>query len=418
MDVLFYVFGLAICLCVLVQLTLWTTATLVNVNHNRKQLEASRLLIREQIGSVRLQTGTQGRGFRPGMVFENFMLIKLEKPADGITSVYLKPIDDKPIPSFKSGQHLSLKFHVPGQPKPLVRCYSLSSGPRDDFYRISVKAIPAPPSNPELTPGRVSNFINSQLMVGDTVAAKAPSGSFVLNQLGEYPIVLMAGGIGITPIFSMLEDLAANQSDRTIVLLYGVKFGREHAFKDQIARIAQENKNVHVVNCYSHPEESDQLGTDFQYQGWISVELLKKLLPDNRCMYYLCGPPPFMESLQQGLAEWGVPENRIHYEAFGPATIKKAKSTPVKATTVKSNIEFARAGKQIDWNPEFESILDLAEANDLVVDSGCRAGSCKTCSIPLIEGKVQYPDGMEVDCEMGECLPCIAIPDGDVKLDA
>ena len=417
MDVLFYVFGLAICLCVLVQLTLWTTATLVNVNHNRKQLEASRLLIREQIGSVRLKQELREEDLTWNG-FREFYVDRLEKPAAGITSVYLKPIDDKPIPSFKSGQHLSLKFHVPGQSKPLVRCYSLSSGPRNDFYRISVKAVPAPTANPDMAPGLVSNFINSQLMVGDTVSAKSPSGSFVLNPQGDFPIVLMAGGIGITPIFSMLEDLAVNHSDRTIVLLYGVKFGREHAFKRQIAEIAQANKNVHIVNCYSHPEESDQLGTDFQYQGWISVDLLKQLLPNNCCMYYLCGPPPFMESLQTGLAEWGVPENRIHYEAFGPATIKKATSAPAKSAVVKSSIEFNRAEKQIDWNPEFESILEVAEANDVVLDSGCRAGSCKTCSIPLIEGKVQYPEGMEVECAAGECLPCIAIPDGDVKLDA
>ena len=417
MDVLFYILGLAICGCVLLQITLWTTSTLTSFSHNQEQLQASRQLIREQIGAVRNRDENRDED-RTWQGYREFYVAKLEKAALGITSVYLKPLDGKPMPSFKAGQHLPLKFQVPGQAKPLIRCYSLSSGPRDDCYRISVKAVPAPPEQPDLTPGRVSNFINGQLMVGDTVEAKTPSGSFVLNAPGKCPIVLLAGGIGITPVFSMLEDLIANNSKRTIVLLYGVKSGREHAFKDRIARLAKSNRNVHVINCYSHPEPTDQAGEDFQIKGWVSVELIKQLLPNNKCMFYLCGPPPFMNTLQKGLAEWEVPDNRIQYEAFGPATIKKKEPKSVAQSGIQHQVEFARAGKQVPWSADFESILELAEANAVAVDSGCRAGSCKTCSIPLIDGKVRYPDGMDVECDAGECLPCIALPDGDVKLDA
>ena len=417
MSALFYLVGLAICFAVLLQLTLWTTAALVSLKHNRQQWEASQQRVKQQIESSRLarpkdQDSETWKGYR------EFFVSSMEKAADGITSVYFKPVDGKPIPSFQAGQHLPLKFNLPGEPRPLVRCYSLSTGPRRDFYRISVKAIPAPHGKTGVEPGRVSNFINSQLMVGDIVQAKPPSGSFVLNEHGNSPIVLLAGGIGITPVFSMLEELVAKNVNRTVVLLYGVRFGREHAFASQIRDIVRKNRNIHVVNCYSEPEETDGCKSDYQFKGWVNIDLIKRLMPNNQCMFYLCGPPPFMDSLHSGLLQWGVPENRIHFEAFGPATVKKVQTDEDKPNdNALGNIEFARQGKQLKWNAEYGSLLELAEANEIALESGCRAGSCKTCAIPLVEGKVQYPDAMDVECEAGHCLPCVAIPDGDITLD-
>lgn len=416
MDALFYVFGLAICGCILLQLALWTSATVANLSHHRHQLDASRRLISQKIDAARSQKvpatdDYHWKGYR------EFYVASLKNETIGITSVYLKPLDHKSIPAFQAGQHLPMKFHVPGQSKPLVRCYSLSTGPRNDYYRISVKAVPAPDHQPDLPAGRVSNFINSNLMVGDIVEAKCPSGTFTLPAVGESPIVLLAAGIGITPILSMLEELVEHDSTRTVVLLYGVRCGREHAFKDRIVEIANQHRHIHVIHCYSDPVETDRQGVDYQYHGWVNIDLIKRLMPDNRCMFYLCGPPPFMQSLRSGLADWGVPENRIRYEAFGPATIRKP-AAPAAGIRQGPNIEFVRTGKQVTWSSDFESILNVAEANHVVVDSGCRAGSCKTCCVSVIEGRVSYPDGMEIACEPGECLPCIAIPAGDLKLDA
>lgn len=415
MGALFYIIGVAICAAVLLQLMLWTTGTLASLKHNRQRLEASTQLVREQIESARTERNEQVENAGGWNGYRAFYVEKLEKAALGITSVYFKPVDQKPIPTFQSGQHLPLKFNVPGERKPLIRCYSLSSVPRQDSYRISVKSVAPPTNNSNIPPGRVSHFINNQLMVGDIVEAKAPSGSFTLSEHGNSPIVLLAGGIGITPIFSMLEDLIATGTDRTIVLLYGVRFGREHAFREQIANISAQHNNVHVINCYSHPEPIDQASVDYQVSGWVSIDLIKQILPSSQCMFYLCGPPPFMNSLQSGLSEWGVPGNRIRHEAFGPATIKKSSLKPIPNSETKSTVEFVKSDKQLDWDSQFESVLELAEANDLALESGCRAGSCKTCAIELLSGKVQYPDSMDVDCDAGECLPCIAIPHGDVQ---
>jgi Na+-transporting NADH:ubiquinone oxidoreductase subunit NqrF len=224
-------------------------------------------------------------------------------------------------------------------------------------------------------------------------------------------------------MLSMLDHLVSQSSKRLIVLFYGVRNSKEHTFKDYFRQMSSQHDNVHVVNCYSEPLAEDQLNVDYQVQGFVSIDLIRQLLPDNRCQFYLCGPPPFMQSIRDGLLDWQVPENRIRFEAFGPASIKKA-SKPSDAADPKvtkdgpkSVVKFVETSSHCFWNCGFDSILELAEANDITLDSGCRAGSCGTCITKLLKGKVVYPDGVEPECGPGECLPCVAKPDGDIELD-
>ena len=129
-----------------------------------------------------------------------------------------------------------------------------------------------------------------------------------------------------------------------------------------------------------------------------------------------------MNSVRDGLVEWEVPESRILSEAFGPASIKKeevnADAGGNAANRSKSTVvNFVGSEKQIQWSEQFDSILELAEANDVPVDSGCRAGSCGTCTTRVLAGKVSYPEGMVPECGMDECLPCVAKPNGKLELD-
>lgn len=412
--------GIALCAMALLQFCLWSTQSLSLFSQNRKQFELSRELLRKQIiNSVATQkTADTPSGLWSG--YRPFRVAKLVKETATCTSVYLQPEDGKPIASFRPGQHLTFKFQIPGESKPIVRCYSLSDRPGQDYYRISVKAVPPPRDKPDVAPGRASNFVNNVLMQGDRIEVKAPSGHFVLDEQVETPVVLLAGGVGITPMISIANHLIEKQSSRPVYLFYGIRNGADHAFKLHLTQLAAKQSNFLAINCYSGPEPTDEQGTDYHVKGFASIEVLKHVLPNNQCQFYMCGPPPFMNSLYNGLMEWQVPESRVFFEAFGPASIGKAKKKETSTVAVASNatVNFAGSGTVANWNPECDSILELAEENDIMIDSGCRAGSCGTCATELVKGKVTYPDADNVDCEPGKCLVCIAKPDGPIELDA
>ena len=147
--------------------------------------------------------------------------------------------------------------------------------------------------------------------------------------------------------------------------------------------------------AYSEPLAQDQEGVDFQLTGLISLDLVKPLLPNNHFQFYLCGPSPFMKAISAGLIEWQVPESRIFSEAFGPASVKRAKTSSDDESAASVRVQFRSTQESICWDNQSESLLELAEAIGIVVDSGCRAGSCGTCQTAVLRGRVQYPDGMQ-----------------------
>lgn len=421
-DNLTFWLGAGLCVMALLQLAQWSRQSWVVSSQNKKQFELSRELLKQNIRqsvqnqkkSEELQIG-KWSGYRP------FRVAKLVKETAICTSVYLQPEDGKPICSFLPGQHLTFKFQIPGEAKPVIRCYSLSQGPREDFYRISVKLMRPPRNQPELPPGRASNFINNILTEGERIEVKAPAGHFHLDENSKLPVVLLAGGIGITPMASIIDYMIATGTQRPIILVYGVVNSTDHQFKDHFDKTAAEHPNFNVINCYSNPTEQDVAGRDYHVGGFASVDILKQVLKDNKCQFYMCGPPPFMDSLYNGLMEWGVPESEVFFEAFGPASIGKGKRKDTAKENLASNnasVKFAGSDVQVKWQSDCESLLELAEANNIVIDSGCRAGSCGTCATDLLQGQVTYEDPDQVECEPGKCLVCIAKPKGNIELDA
>ncbi|MEM7017856.1 MAG: 2Fe-2S iron-sulfur cluster-binding protein, partial [Pseudomonadota bacterium] len=169
--------------------------------------------------------------------------------------------------------------------------------------------------------------------------------------------------------------------------------------------------------CYSEPRVEDVEGRDYQHKGWVSVELMKTLLPSSNYQFYICGPAPMMNSLTEDLEAWGIPESDVHYEAFGPATVKRVShQQTIDKETVEVN--FARSDKTINWSPLDGTLLELAEANGIIMDSGCRAGNCGTCLTAIRNGEVDYLNDPGVEPEAGSCLTCIATPKTALELDA
>lgn len=350
--------------------------------------------------------------------YRKFTVARLVPETADCKSVYLIPSDGKKIVGYSPGQHLTLKFPVAGQDKPPVRCYTLSDAPNDAYYRISVKRCFPPRDKADVPPGLVSYFVNGDLKEGDQIDIKSPSGSFFV-QPGDGAIVLLAGGIGITPMSSIINSIVQADSKRECLLLYGVANANDHVFKEHFRVLAAKHSNIHIITCYCDPLPEDKLNQDYQVKGYVSIDTLQQLLPNNNYDFYLCGPPPFMQSLFDGLTSWGVPDERIRYEAFGPASIKKQKKTQTDAAPMAVNIDvaFSQSGKTATWTGNHDNLLDFIEDNDVPIDSGCRAGSCGTCQTRLLRGQVKYEDEDQIECEEGYCLPCMAKPTGAIEID-
>lgn len=340
----------------------------------------------------------------------------------GICSFYLSPHDKKPLPPFAPGQYLTFQLHVPGQRKPIIRCYSLSDSPHyPDRYRVSIKKVLPPRDKPEVPPGLSSSYFHDQLDEGDILDVKAPGGHFFLDMSKHTPVVLIGGGVGITPVLSMLNGICESGSTREVWFFYGLRNSREHVMKEHLEKVANEHKNVHLQVCYSSPLDTDVEGHDYQQAARVSVDLFKEVLPSSNYDYYMCGPPPMMNSIVPDLEAWGVPKGNIHYEAFGPATVKKAKEAKPPAEAAGGDaieVVFAKSGKTCTWDPQASSLLDFAEDNDVVIDSGCRAGNCGTCITAIKSGEVDYVGEPGAEPEAGSCLTCISVPKSKLTLDA
>jgi hypothetical protein len=361
-----------------------------------------------------------------------FRIERKVRECDNVVSFYLRPQDERALPSYRAGQYLTFELEIPGQAKRIIRCYSLSDRPRQDYYRVTIKQIGPRPECPATPPGIASTFFHSVLKEGDFLNVKAPSGNFFLESTGDEPVVLIAGGIGLTPLLSMLNEMTETGSGREIWLFYGLRRRGDHLMKEHLENLSRKFANVHLHISYSHPNEQDRAGADYHHTGHITVELIKQLLPSSHCQFYLCGPPPMLSALTAGLLEWAVPVERIHLEAFGSASVKSVGTSerqsahapgpggllPATLPPASLTVQFARSGKALPWSGKEESLLEFAETAGVAIDCGCRAGNCGTCKTMIKSGQVSYWKEPGCGVEPGSCLVCICAPKSDLVLEA
>jgi len=354
--------------------------------------------------------------------FRRFQIIFKMKEARDTISFYLAPVDGRPLPQFLPGQYLTFKLNIPGQPKPVIRCYSLSDSPNHpDYYRVTIKRQLPPEDAPDVRPGLSSSFFHDCLNERDLIDVKAPSGQYYLDMSKNSPVVLIGCGVGVTPILSMLnaiteKDSSGKLSNRETWFFLGCRNRLGHVMKEHIERVARAHKNVSLHICYSKPTESDLMGQDYHHKGRVTVELLKKVLPSRNFEYYFCGPPEMMAACNDGLRKWGVPEKNIHFEAFNSITINKIAGAEPFETESSLKVTFAQSQMTLQWNPSAGSLLAFAEENGIILDSGCRAGNCGNCLTSIERGLVTYlvEPGKKPDAR--SCLTCISVPKTDLTL--
>jgi ferredoxin-NADP reductase/MOSC domain-containing protein YiiM len=334
------------------------------------------------------------KGFRPLRVTE------IHRESSTIISVRLAAADASKLPPALAGQYLTLRVAGAGDPPP-VRSYSLSSGPGEDTYRISVKRD-----------GLVSTYLHAKLATGDVLDAAAPRGDFVLAK-AEGPVLLVSAGVGVTPVLAMLYRLAADHTEREVWWLQAAHDAQQQAFAAEAHRLLQTLPHAH--------EEIFLSGT-----RRLTAEHLDELGLPRGATAYVCGPEKFMSDVGDALADLGIAPARVHTELFGGRArlnpgVTGATSTPphqpAGAKGTGSLVTFSRSGVTVRWRDSEASLLELAEACDVPTRWSCRTGVCHNCVTPLLSGQVAYaPEPLEMPAE-GEVLICCSHPAGEVVLD-
>lgn len=236
-----------------------------------------------------------------------FKVVRKQAESTVITSFYLQPSDGGPLPAFTPGQYITVLTNIAGES--VRRNYSLSDAPGTGYLRISVKKEPE---------GLVSNFLHDQVNEGDSLSLRAPFGEFTLRGNNK-PLVLLTGGVGITPAMSMLN--AAASSGREIHFIHAALNSQAHAFKTDVDQLAQQHSNVQPFYIYNQPTNDCQPHA----RGLIDAQMISALLPQTSDIeFYFLGPKPFMQAALKIARSLGVPECQTHFEFFGPMEILEA----------------------------------------------------------------------------------------------
>lgn len=347
------------------------------------------------------------RGWRPMAVF------RVERESSDCRSFYLKDSDDQPLPPFLPGQYITVGLKD-ANGRMLSRCYSLSEASDWRYFRITVKRVPG---------GKVSNLLHDTICPGAILQVRAPSGLFTPIAKNDVPLVLIAAGIGITPIAAIARHAEKCEPSRAIQLFYQVRDLTEAPLLREIARWAANNHHVRLYLYLSKP--SAQVPEWVYGTGRLTAKEVLRVCGDKNAQFMFCGPGPMLEAMQQGLTENGVPESMITVEAF--EAIQKVKEAEDKkpaggGTASGANevsVRFAKSHKDgiCDANNRF--ILEAAEAVDIEIESGCRSGQCGTCLVKILKGSVGYEQTPGFGpLEPGQALACVAVPENGVEIDA
>jgi len=344
-------------------------------------------------------------------VFKKFRLIGKIPESRLITSFFLTPDDGTQIDEFKPGQYVTLRL-----PDQTVRTYTVSSSVKNrSGYRISVKREES--IDGSTPPGKVSNYLHDFFEVGDLIDVLAPRGDFWLDEQSSRPVLLLSGGVGVTPMVSMLHAL--DNSRRKVFFIHACREGNDHAFLEEVSSFSRANLNITTVFFYRRASADDRARMDYR-EGAIDPEFFAELNCDLESECYLCGPPEFMKSVYAALISYGIQKNRIYYEFFGGGTSLGFDTVEAVDTHSDSNlvIELEKSRKTFNWNGFSGSILDFIDANGVSAPFSCRLGVCGTCECRVISGNVAYfAEPLDPPAE-GHAYLCICKPtNGKLRLD-
>jgi nitric oxide dioxygenase len=259
------------------------------------------------------QAAQQGgwTGYRP------FVVQRKQRESEIVTSFYLVPQDGGELPAFKPGQYITVRVDQPPTPT-APRNYSLSDRPGTPYFRISVKREAG--LSADAPAGVISNHLHDNVQVGDVLAVGPPCGEFTLdaNAIERRPIVLISGGIGITPLLAMAKDLAHRGWREPVHIIHAARSSRGDALSGEARHLADLFSNFQVHVRYDEPLADDLSRGCCNSVGQVDAAMLREIMPRHDAEFYVCGPAPFMASVDRILRSQEIPDSQIHMEFFGP----------------------------------------------------------------------------------------------------
>lgn len=262
--------------------------------------------------------------------YRKLRVAKKVRESDIVTSFYLAPTDERPLPDYLPGQYITVRIDHPTTPTS-PRNYSLSDRPGTGHFRISVKREPRPAdSAPD---GLISNYLHDHVSVGDEVEVGPPCGEFTFDasETEGRPVVLVAGGIGVTPLLAMAKALDHAGATRAVYFLQAARNSYVHALADEVRSLAAANPSFRSYVVYDQPLPHDLVDCNCDGVGVVTTALLRDWTPTTEAEYFVCGPSPFMASVLASLDELGVSSARVRHEFFGP---KQTLEAPAQTAAV------------------------------------------------------------------------------------
>ncbi len=381
--------------------------------------------------------------------FRKFRVADKIAESDIITSFYFEPTDGAPVWDVLPGQYITLR--IPNANEPVLRTYSVSCDPSETgHHRITVKREAGMNGASD---GIGSCWLHDEVEVGSIVEIAPPRGTFVLDETSPRPVLLLSGGVGLTPMVSMLHRL--RESERDVHFLHACENGQVHALRDEVMSCA--NARIQPRFIYRSPSDKDRSGNLFDAEGVIDKAFMQRHVPIGDYDAYICGPTSFMVAMYQLLQVLGVSKNRISYEFFGKAESLEAlaakqarpksdtaasraapsiqslafltnpdawaaddvlaKTPPAAAPLSDGDVTFRTSNVTASWDHAAASLLELAENAGLNPEFSCRAGICNSCKCGLVSGEVEYFETPLMQPEDGQVLICCSRPKGPVVLD-
>lgn len=236
-------------------------------------------------------------------------LIEKTRASTDVTSFLFEACDGGSLAGFEPGQHLPIELEIPGIAGPVRRTYSLSNGPNEYKYRITVKREPN---------GIASRYLHDHLELGAIINSHRPSGDFVMT-CDRCPLALVSAGVGVTPMLSILNKVTSKRGNRPVWFVHGARDGQHHPLAGEVRDLATGQPNIATHVAYSRAAPEDEIGVDYDSDGRVDGTLLARLIDDANTHYFLCGPVGFMAEIQADLERRGIPPEQIHTENFGPA---------------------------------------------------------------------------------------------------
>ncbi|MFN3003822.1 2Fe-2S iron-sulfur cluster-binding protein [Mycolicibacterium wolinskyi] len=324
---------------------------------------------------------TQTEGFVPLRVKQ-----VVRETSDAVSLVFDRPPGGAAEFRYLPGQFLTLLVHVDGQEH--RRCYSMSSSPAlDEDLQITVKRD---------RDGVVSNWLNNTAAPGDELHAAPPQGRFVMREQ-ERDLVAFAGGSGITPVYSLLRS-ALETTGRGARLFYANRSRDSIIFEKSLAALREGHPDRFTL-CHHLDDE----------KGLVTAEQVETFIAEvTDADFYVCGPGPFMDTVEKALLSAGVSADRLHLERF---TVAPA---PVETATVTEEvtIELDRRSVTLAYRPG-HTLLQTARMGGLRAPSSCETGSCGTCIAQITEGSARMLNNDALDDDEvadGLVVTCQALP--------